>query len=90
MSWQTGTGVVEKHRAAAAIDGCSIMGDLTPAVLDQFAAAKRIAQYALQSVPGPFVRVSMGGHANGTGWTKPEGFGPDFITITVQQEVAAQ
>lgn len=52
---------------------------------DQFTLAKYAAKTLCAGIPGPFIQVSMSGHANGVGWQKKEGWSNDCITISVVQ-----
>lgn len=83
MSWSASTALVQKSKANEAIDNLTIEHD-EPSQ-DQLAAGKDAAKLLLKGIPGPFVRISMSGHANGIGWNKKEGYSDDFINIQVVQ-----
>jgi hypothetical protein len=86
MSWSVSTGIVNKSEVDSFIDA---LGDPyiaeRPASWDQLKAAKDAAKLLLKSIPGPFVAVSLSGHANGVGWQKAQGCSNDEIHITVMQ-----
>lgn len=52
---------------------------------DQLRTAKAAAKLVAHNIPGPYVNVSMNGHANGVGWQSKEGWVNDCITINVGQ-----
>jgi hypothetical protein len=87
MSWSTNfVKPVRKELAAQAIDEqLGTRSQTEPAAIDQCNAAKDIAKLLLKSIPGPFVQVSLGGHANGVGWQKKDGYSNDYITVNVYQ-----
>lgn len=85
MSWSTSTPKVAKHEAEQALSNLSFPGVLEPPALEQVAAAKRAAIELLKTVPGPFVVVSLSGHANGVGWQNKEGWANDCINVSVAQ-----
>ncbi len=88
MSWSVGFAKpVSKHEAESMLDNLAFAGDATkegPAY-DQFKSAKATAKLLLRSVPGPYVMVTMSGHANGVGWHKKEGMANDMISVNVTQ-----
>lgn len=90
MSWSTSTLRVEKVKAEAAIDDVTIPYEIEPAAWDQVEAARRAAKELLKSVPGPFVVVSLSGHANGVGWQAKKGWANDCISVSVTQFTEAQ
>lgn len=85
MSWSTSTMIVAKAKAPDAIDQIEIPQYVEAPALDQIHAAQQAAKELLKLIPGPRVRVSMSGHANGVGWQKKEGWADDCITVTVTQ-----
>jgi len=85
MSWSCSTPKVEKQQVENDIDVAMPGGLCDGPVLDQLAAARRAAKEIVKSVPGPYVIVSMSGHANGVGWQKKEGWANDCISVTVTQ-----
>ncbi len=87
MSWNVGTKSIPKASADAVIDSLTtgITGLGADAMDDQLRVAKQAAKLLLANVPGPFVSVSLSGHANGVGWQKKEGWANDTITVTVSQ-----
>lgn len=97
MSWSTSTPIVAKSEAEAAIDAASITLPayaelaetvaLSGAAIDQLNAAKRAAIELLKTVPGPYVVVTMNGHANAVGWRGREGWSNDCISVSIQQVV---
>lgn len=56
-----------------------------PALHDQVDAAIEGAKLLLKSVPGPYVQVNLSGHANETGYTEKPGYGPDHVSVQVNQ-----
>ena len=54
---------------------------------DQLHAARLAAKRLLHSIPGPYVMVSLSGHANGIGWQKKEGYANDSISVSVSQHL---
>lgn len=85
MSWSCSTPKVEKQQAENDIDAAMPGGLCDGPVLDQLSAARRAAKELLKLIPGPYVVVSMSGHANGVGWQKKEGWANDAISVTVTQ-----
>lgn len=84
MSWSTGTKAIVKSEADAAIDALTT-GTTDPQHEDQLRTAKLAAKVLLANVPGPFVSISLSGHANGVGWQKKEGWANDCISVNVTQ-----
>ena len=84
MSWSTGTKSISKKDADAAIDALTT-GTNDPQHEDQLRTAKQAAKILLGTVPGPFVSISLNGHANGVGWQKKEGWANDCISVSVTQ-----
>lgn len=84
MSWSAGTKAIAKSEADAAIDALTT-GTNDPQHEDQLRVAKQSAKLLLANVPGPFVSVSLSGHANGVGWQKKEGWSNDCISVNVTQ-----
>lgn len=85
MSWSCSTPKVEKQQAGNDIDAVMPGGLCDGPTLDQLAAAKRAAKELLKSVPGPYVIVSMSGHANGIGWQEKVSYANDTISVSVTQ-----
>ncbi len=85
MSWSAGTKSVAKGDADAAIDAL-IAGTGQPTHDDQLRVAKQAAKLILTNIPGPFVTVSVSGHANGVGWQKKGGWSNDCISVNVSQQ----
>jgi hypothetical protein len=84
MSWSASfQKPVLKCAAVAELD--NLPKPQEPAAMEQFQAAKDVAKLLLKSVPGPFVNVSMTGHANAIGWQKKEGWANDMISVSVYQ-----
>lgn len=84
MSWSAGTKAVPKSEADATIDALTTGTD-DPQHEDQLRTAKQAAKLILANVPGPFVSISLSGHANGVGWQKKEGWANDCIVVNVVQ-----
>jgi hypothetical protein len=59
-------------------------GSNTPA-FDQVKLAKAAAKELLKGLPGPWIMVSISGHANGVGWQEKAGYANDCITVNVSQ-----
>jgi flagellar motor protein MotB len=57
-------------------------------VSDQIKAALAAVRELLKAIPGPYVQISISGHANGAGWHKKEGYANDCISVTVTQMIA--
>ena len=86
MSWSTNfQNPVAKADAVAALNELGIPGAHDGAAVDQLSTAKTAAKILLQNVPGPYVLITMSGHANGVGWHKKEGFANDCISVNVTQ-----
>ena len=86
MSWSASfIKPVPKHEAAAAISALSTSGQSEGPAVDQCELAKHVAHALLPNVPGPYVNVTLSGHANGVGWQKKEGMANDMITVSVMQ-----
>jgi|GEM_PF-5477823 len=85
MSWNVSTNIVRKVEAAWRIDQLTITPTSDEPSFDQLEAAKRAAKELLKTLPGPFVTVSLAGHANGVGWQKKPSYANDTITVTVTQ-----
>lgn len=56
-------------------------------VADQIRVAKAAAVELLKVIPGPYVSISLSGHANGVGWHKKDGYANDCISVSVSQWV---
>jgi hypothetical protein len=93
MSWTISTGLLSKGNAEKGIDRLELdAGDgdspstYSAATLDQFQTAKNAAKELIKGMPGPYVTVSLSGHANGVGFQKSPGMSNDFISIGVAQQ----
>jgi|ERR1051326_1084976 hypothetical protein len=87
MSWSTSfTEPVRKVDAVAAIDRLHTAAYVEGPAVDQCELAKKAVKAILPGLPGPYVMVSISGHANGTGWNKKEGWANDSIYISVTQQ----
>lgn len=88
MSWSVSTGLVKKSGLQFAIQGLNLPEEQMnrDESLDQLNAAKMAALMLAMATPGPYVTVSLTGHANGVGWHKKEGMSNDFISINVYQQ----
>ena len=85
MSWSASfVKPVVKSQAAAAISALS-SGTTDGPATDQCELAKHVAHQLLPIIPGPFIHVSLNGHANGIGWQKKEGWSNDCINVSVVQ-----
>lgn len=51
----------------------------------QFEAAKPLVLAMLETVPGPYVTITMSGHANGVGEVSKPGWSNDSLTVSMQQ-----
>jgi hypothetical protein len=88
MSWSASfVKAVPKREAAAAISALSTGGQTEGPAIDQCELAKHVAHSLLPIIPGPFIQVTMSGHANGVGWQKKDGWANDCITVSVVQIV---
>lgn len=88
MSWSISTKIVPKSAIGQAIEDLSLAGNgFIPSAeaVDQLETAKRGALEILKSIPGPYMSVSLSGHANGVGWQKHAGYADDCITVSVNQ-----
>ena len=87
MSWSVAfTRPVSKRDAEAELDRLKLDPSTNPPECeDQLHAARLAAKRLLHSIPGPYVMVSLSGHANGIGWQKKEGYANDTIQISVTQ-----
>lgn len=86
MSWSASfLRAVPKREASAAISALSAGAQTEGPAIDQCELAKRVAQSLLSVIPGPYIHVSLSGHANGVGWQKKEGFANDCINIAIVQ-----
>lgn len=91
MSWSVNFAKpVLKQEAEAALDALPFpykpeQGVREAAMCDQFAMAKQAAKFILSNTPGPFIYISMTGHANGCGYQKDESWSPDFVNVSVNQ-----
>lgn len=86
MSWSAGTKKVAKADADGAIEALNT-GTNDPKHEDQLRIAKQAAKVLLATVPGPFITVSLSGHANGVGWQQKEGWSNDCISVNVTQHI---
>jgi hypothetical protein len=87
MSWSLQTGIVRKQDAVAAVMQLKPSHDVDAPTEDQIYHAKKTALELVRGVPGPFVSVSMSGHANGVGWQQKEGYANDCINVSVTQHL---
>ena len=86
MSWSASlVKPVRKAEAVAAIEALTTGQQTEGPAIDQCEAAKLAAKLLLPSIPGPFVMVSLSGHANGVGWQKKEGWANDCMNISITQ-----
>lgn len=86
MSWNASfLKAVPRIEAAAAIDQLSAGQQTEGPAIAQCELAKKAAKAILDGIPGPYVQVSMSGHANGIGWKKKVGWSNDTISVTVAQ-----
>lgn len=86
MSWSASfVRPVPKRAAAAAISALSTGQQTEGPAIDQCELAKHVAHSLLPIVPGPFIQVTLSGHANGVGWQKKDGWANDCITVSVVQ-----
>jgi len=76
---------VPKRQAAAAISALSTGRQTEGPAIDQCELAKHVAHSILPIIPGPFIQVTLSGHANGVGWQKKEGCSNDCISVSVVQ-----
>jgi hypothetical protein len=86
MSWSASfVKPVPKMLAAAAISALSTGGQTEGPAIDQCELAKHVAHSLLPIIPGPFIQVTLSGHANGVGWQKKDGWANDCISVNVVQ-----
>jgi hypothetical protein len=86
MSWSASfVKPIPKREAEVAIENLTTGAQTEGPAIDQCQAAKRVAIALLIALPGPYVQVSLSGHANGVGWQKKAGWANDCITISVSQ-----
>jgi len=90
MSWSASfKEPVRKVDAAAAVEHLHTGTQVEGPAIEQCEAAKRAAKELLKSIPGPYVQVSLSGHANGVGWQQKEGWSNDCITVNIAQMTEA-
>lgn len=86
MSWSASfVKPVPKAEADTAIDNLTTHGPLEGPAFDQLRSAKSAAKAIIAIIPGPYITVSLSGHANGVGWQKKDGMANDCITVNVGQ-----
>lgn len=86
MSWSASfTKPVRKVDAAAYIDRLNTGSQVEGPAIDQCDLAKQAAKEIIKGIPGPYVMVTLSGHANGVGWHKKDGFANDCINVSVAQ-----
>ena len=87
MSWSVTTNLVSKSNAKAAIALLELDGGQIHSAwaVDQLETAKNAARELLKGIPGPYVIISLSGHANGTGWNKKDSYANDSISVSVSQ-----
>ena len=86
MSWSASFPMpVRKEKAVEALDRLLIVHETTSSMIDQCELAKQAVKAILPGIPGPYVMVSISGHANGVGWQKQQGMANDCIYISVSQ-----
>ncbi len=89
MSWSAAfVRPVLKNECDAKIDTMKIDDGAEPWMQDQLRTAQQAAKLIANNVPGPFISVSLNGHANGVGWQGKPGWCNDSITVTVTQITA--
>lgn len=76
---------VLKQLAEEAIDNLSTHGEIEPPAFDQVKMAKQAVKLLLPIIPGPYIGITMSGHANGIGWQKKDGWANDCITVNITQ-----
>jgi hypothetical protein len=87
MSWSFSTKEpIKREEAFDRICELKPPDGLEGAAIAQFESAKAAAIEIAAVIPGPYVSVSMSGHANGVGWQKKEGYANDCITVSVTQQ----
>ena len=86
MSWSASfLKPVPKRKAAAAVEALSTGAQTEGPAIDQCELAKKAVLALLPGIPGPFIQVSMSGHANGVGWQNKAGWSNDCISISIMQ-----
>jgi hypothetical protein len=76
MSWSASfVKPVRRIDAAAWIDRLSTGAQIEGPAIAQCEIAKTAAKGIIAAMPGPYVMVSLSGHANGVGWQKKAGNG---------------
>lgn len=84
MSWSVSMKPTKKADVDAAIDALSTNTSDGP-MEDQLRVAKLAAKLLAFNVPGPYLYVSMSGHANGVGWQEKSGWSNDCISVSISQ-----
>lgn len=85
MSWSVTTNLVSKRNARAAISLLEIPETSEAWAHEQLRIAQDAAKQILSGIPGPYVVISLSGHANGTGWNKKDGYANDSVTVSISQ-----
>lgn len=86
MSWSASfVKPVERINAAAYIDRLSTVAQIEGPAIAQCELAKKAAKQLLDGIPGPYIQVTLSGHANGVGWQKKDGWANDCITVSITQ-----
>lgn len=86
MSWSASfKEPVRKIDANAFVDRLNTGVQVEGPAIDQCEAAKRAVKALLPSIPGPYVMVSISGHANGVGWQGKDGWANDCISVSITQ-----
>jgi hypothetical protein len=90
MSWSVTTNLVSKGNAKAAIALLGLNGNQIHSAwaVDQLETAKNAAREIIKGISGPYLVVSLSGHANGTGWNSKAGYSSDTINVSVSQVCA--
>lgn len=86
MSWSVSSGKpVKKEEINTAIEAASDGASHEAHVDDQIRTAKNAAKLIAREMNGPYLVVSLSGHANGVGDKKKEGMANDCVNVSVTQ-----
>lgn len=91
MSWSLSfQRPVKKSEVDAAITALKLEGynfepDVLASVEGQIEVAKSVAKQIVSAVAGPYIQVSLNGHANATGENPKPGWANDYISVSVTQ-----
>lgn len=87
MSWSIQSKSIKREEAFDRICELAPNDYMDGPARTQFETAKEAAIEIVATLPGPFVRVSLSGHANAVGWQEKQGYVNETITVTVSQHL---